>query len=90
MTTTSTRRFYSLGGINAATYDVRTETAPGEIDFYVARARASGGAVLELTAPRIPCAVFADRMGDRRWLKRFAAAERPGAYARLSRSWRQA
>jgi MOSC domain-containing protein YiiM len=42
-----------------------------------------GGAVLELTAPRIPCAVFADRMGERRWVKRFAAAERPGAYARV-------
>jgi ubiquinone/menaquinone biosynthesis C-methylase UbiE len=48
MTTTSTRRFYALGGINARTYDLRTETPSGEIDFYVARARASGGSVLEL------------------------------------------
>jgi ubiquinone/menaquinone biosynthesis C-methylase UbiE len=48
MTTTAARRFYSLGGINAATYDTRTTTPPGEIDFYVARARASGGPVLEL------------------------------------------
>jgi len=45
---TTQRRFYSLGGINAATYDIRTETPPGEIDFYVTRARASGGPVLEL------------------------------------------
>ena len=46
--TTHTRQFYSLGGVNAATYDVRTETPAGEIDFYIARARASGGPVLEL------------------------------------------
>ena len=42
-----------------------------------------GGAVLELTAPRVPCAVFADRMGERAWVKRFRAAGRPGAYARV-------
>lgn len=45
---TMTRPFYSLGGINAATYDIRTVTPAGEIDFYVGRARGSGGAVLEL------------------------------------------
>lgn len=48
MTTSQARQFYSLGGINAQTYDMRTEDQPGEIDFYVARARASGGLVLEL------------------------------------------
>jgi SAM-dependent methyltransferase len=48
MITSQARRFYSLGGINALTYDMRTEDQPGEIDFYVARARASGGPVLEL------------------------------------------
>ena len=42
-----------------------------------------GSALLELTAPRIPCAVFANRMGRPEWVKRFAAAERPGAYARV-------
>ncbi len=42
-----------------------------------------GGALLELTSPRIPCAVFADRIGEPDWVKRFAAAERPGAYARV-------
>ena len=41
------------------------------------------GVVLELTAPRIPCAVFADRMREPAWVRRFAAAERPGAYARV-------
>lgn len=39
--------------------------------------------MLELTAPRVPCAVFADRMGERAWVKRFRAAGRPGAYARV-------
>jgi len=42
-----------------------------------------GGALLELSAPRIPCAVFANKMSEPRWVKRFAAAERPGAYARV-------
>jgi MOSC domain-containing protein YiiM len=42
-----------------------------------------GSALLELTAPRIPCAVFANRMADPDWVKRFRAAERPGAYARV-------
>jgi len=42
-----------------------------------------GGVLLELTAPRIPCAVFAKKISEPRWVKRFAAAERPGAYARV-------
>jgi SAM-dependent methyltransferase len=42
------RPFYSLGGINAETYDIRTETPPGEIEFYVQHARTSGGPVLEI------------------------------------------
>ena len=33
------RQFYSLGGLNAATYDIRTVTPGGEIEFYVARRR---------------------------------------------------
>lgn len=43
-----TRPFYSEGGLNAETYDVRTLGFPGEIDFYVSCARASGGPVLEV------------------------------------------
>ena len=43
----------------------------------------AGGALLEVTAPRIPCAVFANRMDEPAWVKRFAAAERPGAYVRV-------
>lgn len=36
--------------------------------------------VLEVTAPRIPCATFAARMGERGWVKRFSAVGRTGAY----------
>jgi MOSC domain-containing protein YiiM len=32
---------------------------------------------------RIPCATFAGWMGERHWVKRFAAAGRPGAYLRV-------
>ncbi len=42
-----------------------------------------GGVVLELTGPRIPCAVLAVRMGDPTFAKRFLAADHPGAYARV-------
>lgn len=42
-----------------------------------------GPALVEATAPRIPCSVFATRMGERDWVKRFAAARRPGIYARV-------
>ncbi len=42
-----------------------------------------GGALLQATAPRIPCSVFATHLGEDAWVKRFAAAERPGIYARV-------
>jgi MOSC domain-containing protein YiiM len=42
-----------------------------------------GAALLEVTAPRIPCAVFATRMGEPDWIKRFADARRPGLYVRV-------
>jgi MOSC domain-containing protein YiiM len=46
-----------------------------------------GPALVEATAPRIPCSVFATRMGEpqsvKQWVKRFAAARRPGIYARV-------
>lgn len=43
----------------------------------------TGAVVVEATAPRIPCAVFAKRMGEPQWVKRFAAARRPGVYVRV-------
>ena len=42
-----------------------------------------GAALVEVTAPRIPCAVFATRMGEPDWVKRFADARRPGLYVRV-------
>ena len=44
-----------------------------------------GTAILEVTAPRIPCLTLAVRMGDPAFLKRFRRAERPGAYCRVVR-----
>jgi MOSC domain-containing protein YiiM len=42
-----------------------------------------GEALLEATAPRIPCGVFATHVRRAEWVKRFAAAERTGVYARV-------
>lgn len=38
---------------------------------------------LQVTAPRIPCATFAARMREPRWVRTFTAANRPGAYLRV-------
>ena len=42
-----------------------------------------GATLVEVTAPRIPCSVFATRMGEPNWVKRFADARRPGLYVRV-------
>lgn len=42
-----------------------------------------GPVVLEVTSHRTPCSVFAARMGDPKWVKRFHRAGRPGAYCRV-------
>jgi len=42
-----------------------------------------GGVVLEVSAPRIPCAKLGRAFGDQRMVKRFAQAGRPGAYFRI-------
>src|SRR3954464_10788750 len=42
-----------------------------------------GGAVLEVSAPRIPCWKLGVKLGDPRFVKRFAKALRPGAYTRV-------
>jgi len=41
---------------------------------------------LEITAPRVPCVKLATRMGDPTFAKKFVAAVRPGAYARVLRT----
>ena len=43
-----------------------------------------GGAVLvQVTAPRIPCVTFQAWLDEPQWVRRFAAARRPGAYLRV-------
>jgi MOSC domain-containing protein YiiM len=42
-----------------------------------------GSAVVQVTAPRIPCVTFQSWMDEPQWVKRFAAAGRPGAYLRV-------
>jgi MOSC domain-containing protein YiiM len=42
-----------------------------------------GEVVVQLTAPRIPCQTFKAWMGEERWVRRFAAAGRPGVYLRV-------
>ncbi len=44
---------------------------------------AVGEVVLEVTAPRIPCVVFAHHVGDPDFIDRFRRARRPGFYSRV-------
>lgn len=45
----------------------------------------SGDLILEVTSCRIPCATFAARMNDPKFVKRYADAARPGMYCRVIR-----
>jgi len=42
-----------------------------------------GTAVVQVTSCRIPCGTFRQWTGEKAWVKRFAAAGRPGAYVRV-------
>ncbi len=42
-----------------------------------------GTAVVQVTAPRIPCVTFQSWMDEQHWVKRFAQGRRPGAYLRV-------
>jgi MOSC domain-containing protein YiiM len=42
-----------------------------------------GTAVVQITSPRIPCVTFQSWLDEPHWVKRFAAARRPGAYLRV-------
>jgi MOSC domain-containing protein YiiM len=42
-----------------------------------------GTAVVQVTAPRIPCVTFQYWLDEPHWVRRFAAAGRPGAYLRV-------
>jgi len=50
------------------------------------RWRFGSGLVLEVTLPRTPCATFARRMRIDKWVRRFAEANRTGAYLRILHS----
>jgi MOSC domain-containing protein YiiM len=47
---------------------------------------AGTGPLLEVTSPRTPCAKFAARMGEPRWVKRFHARGLTGCYLRVVES----
>ncbi len=42
-----------------------------------------GTAVVQITSPRIPCVTFESWLDEPHWVKRLAAAGRPGAYLRV-------
>ena len=44
-----------------------------------------GSALLEVAQPRMPCFKLGIRLGDQRFLRKFLAARRPGAYLRIVR-----
>jgi MOSC domain-containing protein YiiM len=43
----------------------------------------TGEVILEATSCRIPCATFAARMNDPKFVKRYTRAARPGIYCRV-------
>lgn len=45
----------------------------------------AGELIMQITAPRTPCAVLAARVGDPAFIKQFVRAARGGAYARVLR-----
>ena len=45
--------------------------------------RLGGAALVQVTAPRIPCVTFQAWLDEPHWVRRFAAARRPGAYLRV-------
>ncbi len=60
----------TIGGLESATFSIGDRLRLDEI-------------VLEVTAPRIPCATLATRMGDPAFVKKYRQAERPGLYCRV-------
>lgn len=47
------------------------------------RWRVGEHALLEAACPRVPCAVFAEKMGEAHWVKRFTERGATGAYLRV-------
>lgn len=63
--------------------DNLTISGMGDGDVFVGDRLSVGDVVLEITAPRIPCAVFANQMAIADMVARFRRAERPGYYCRV-------
>jgi MOSC domain-containing protein YiiM len=61
---------FTISGVDGADLAVGDRFAMGEV-------------MIEVTYHRTPCATFARRMRDPKWVRRFARALRPGAYARV-------
>jgi MOSC domain-containing protein YiiM len=61
----------TIGGLTCTTFNI------GDALHF------SGGVVLQVTSPRIPCSTLATRMGDPKFAKKFRHAERPGMYCRV-------
>ncbi|WP_407570819.1 MOSC domain-containing protein [Deinococcus altitudinis] len=59
------------------------ESAPVRIGTRLTVGEGEGAVVLEITAPRIPCATFAAHMGDAGFVRVFRQMRRPGLYARV-------
>jgi MOSC domain-containing protein YiiM len=68
--------------LESGSFGENLTTAGLAVDDSVVGDRWSVGAevVLEVTGPRIPCATFRHRMGERGWLRRFTEVGRSGAY----------
>jgi len=60
----------TISGLESATFNVGDILRIGEVIFQV-------------TAPRIPCAKFAAKIGAPMFVKKFKEAERPGLYTRV-------
>ncbi|SDS04744.1 MOSC domain-containing protein YiiM [Paraoerskovia marina] len=66
-----------LFGENLRTHGVETS------DAVIGERWRVGTALLEVTDARTPCATFARRLGEEKWVRRFTEANRTGCYLRV-------
>lgn len=64
-------------GENVTTAGIDVSAAP------IGQTWRMGTVVVQVTAPRVPCVTFKSWLNEPHWVKRFAAAGRPGAYLRV-------
>ena len=70
----------TIQGLESASVRIGTRLSIGG---QISGGKSSGEVLLEVTAPRIPCATFAAHMGDAGFVKVFRQMRRPGLYARV-------